>query len=387
MGGRSSVRRRTSIRACLAGAVAALLGPSPAAAGTVHGPIARLRVEGRWDENLIEGGGDGAGLVQPMLGWRLQNPTTELEASYAADVIGYADGGLERGGVNHRLRGVQEHHFDRRTVLLIREGVERVYDPTTLSRPGVVRAAGTSLYGEGQVDLQHRLTARWTGGLRYRAEIATLDAPNAVDGAVHAPGAWATRAIGPRDFVGGSYRLQWFDTFHGGVDATSHEPMLGWTHLLDRGTRLEAEAGPAFFAQGGERAVAPVGHLGVVHRRPRLEIAGSLSRSLVGSTGFEGALWSEALSGVAIWRASAPLRLGLALGLFRNGRAPHGDAFVEGFAGEVSAEWLFSDDLVAEIAWRRVAQINLVGDEAIDLSRNIFAVGLTWHFQDGRLPR
>lgn len=366
---------------------AALLGPAPAQAGSVDGPIARLRVEGRYDQNLMEGGGDGAGLLQPMFGWRLQSPTTELEASYAADLIGYAHGGAERGGVNHRLRGLEEFQLDRRTVIVLRQGAERVYDPTALSRPGVVRAAGTSTYAEGQFDLQHRLTYRWTGGLRYRAEVATLEAENAVDGAVHAPGAWASWAWSRRDVIGGGYRLQYFDTFGAGLDAYSHEPTLTWARVLGVATRLELEAGPAIFSQGDQQAVVPTGRVSVTHRRPRLELSAYAGRGLVGSTGFEGALWADAAGGHAIWRIAEPLRAGVALGVFRNGRAPSGDSFVEGFAGELSVEYALWRELAAEAAWRRVAQINLVGDEAIDLSRNIFAVGLTWHFQGSRLPR
>ena len=187
--------------------------------------------------------------------------------------------------------------------------------------------------------------------------------------------------------IGGGYRLQYFDTFGGGLDAYSHEPALTYARLLDRTTRLELEVGPSFFSQGEASEVVPTGRISVVHRRPFLELAAYAGRGLVGSTGFEGALWADAAGGSAIWRITEPLRIGLAVGVFRNGRAPADDSFVEGFAGELSAEYAIWRDLSAEVAWRRVAQINLVGDEAIDLSRNIFAVGLTWQFQGGRLPR
>ncbi len=353
----------------------------------VDGPIARLRVEGRYDQNLIDGGGDAAGSLQPMFGWRLQDPTTEIEASYAADLIGYAQGGAGRGGVNHRLRGYEEFQIDRRTVLVLRQGAERVYDPTALSRPGVVRAAGTSTYGEAQFDLQHRLTPRWTGGVGYRAEVATLEAANAVDGAVHAPGAWAHYSLTRRDIVGGTYRLQYFDTLGGGVDAYSHEPALTYVRLLTPTTRLEVEAGPAVYAQGPVNGLVPRARIGFSHRRPRLTLAGWAERGLVGSTGFEGALWTENAGASAIWRVAEPFRVSVATALFRNGRAPDDRSFVEGFAGELGAEYALMQDLSLEVAWRRVAQINLVGEEAIDLSRNIFAVGLTWQFQGSRLPR
>ena len=96
---------------------------------------------------------------------------------------------------------------------------------------------------------------------------------------------------------------------------------------------------------------------------------------------------------MAIARRTAFAKLGISWGTIPrgsrgvnlDGRAPDERSFVEGFGGELSLEYDLGAGLVAETAWRRVAQVNLVGNEAIDLSRNIFAVGLTWSFQDGRL--
>lgn len=366
---------------------AAVLAPLAAHAGTVHGPIARLRAEGRYDQNLVDDSSDAAGLLQPMLGWRAVNPTTEIEATYTADLIGYGKGGAGRGGVNHRVRGFESFQLDRQTVLQLRQGAEHVYDPTALSRPGVVRAAGTSLYADAQGDLQKQFSPRWTAGVRYRFEMATLEVESASDGAVHAPGTWALWAWTRRDFVGAGYRMQYFDTFEGGTDATSHEPSLRYVRLLERTTRLELEAGPAVYAMGGDTSLFPRLRAGISHDRPRLTLAGWFERGLVGSTGFEGALWTDTLGGSAVWRLAEPFRVGAVAAVFRNGRAPDERSFVEGFAGELSLEYDLGAGLVAETAWRRVAQVNLVGNEAIDLSRNIFAVGLTWNFQDGRLPR
>lgn len=380
--------RRSTLRALLGFALGATLAiPLPAEAGWQSGPVARVRVEGRYDQNLMEGGGDGSSLLQPMFGWKLRDPTTDLQATYSADVISYMQGGPGRGGVNHRLRGDEQFQLDRRTVIAFSQGGERVYDPTSLSRPGVVRAAGTTTYGWGQADLIHKLTPRWTTGLRYRGEVSALEAPDSVDGAVHAPSAWADWAWTRRDTVGIQYRWQYFDAFSGGIDGSSQEPSLSYARMLGRYTRLEVEAGPAIYTEQGVTTAVPRGGVEFLHRTPRITIAAAYGRNLVGSTGFEGALWSDNLTGSVVWRISEPLRAGAAAGLFRNGRAPDDRAFVNGWASELSLEYALGRDWGTEVAWRRVAQMNLVEGEAVDLSRNIFAVGLTWQFNGGRLPR
>lgn len=368
------------------GLAASLLLPLSAAAKWQSGPLAKVRLEGRYDHNVIEGAGDGSSLVQPMVGWRLRNPVTELEATYGVDVIRYLHDGPGRSGWNHRIQAGQDFRLDRRTELTFQQRAERVYDPTALTRTGVVRAAGESTYGMVEGNLSHRFHPRWTGGIRYRGEVSLLDVEGAIDGAVHAPAAWAVWNWTRRDLVGIQYRYQFFDTFQG-VDGGAHEPTLSYARLLGPTTRLELSAGPAIYTQEGETSLLPRGKVEAVHRRPRMTFSAGYERALVGSTGFEGALWSDSVAASAGWRVSRPLVLTAAGGWFRNGRAPDGRAFVDGFATALGVRYAIDRDFGVEAAWRRMVQENLVDGEAIDLSRNVFAIGLTWQLNGGQLPR
>src|SRR5690606_37504366 len=120
---------------------------------------------GRWDDNLIDDGGDVSSLVRPGIGARLRAPTALAEMIYLPDGLFYGGGGYRRGGINHRLLGSQEVRLSRRTELNFTQLFERAFDPTALSRPGVLRTSGPSSFAEFQGDASHRLAPTWTGGL------------------------------------------------------------------------------------------------------------------------------------------------------------------------------------------------------------------------------
>lgn len=371
------------LRLCSAAVISLLA--AQAGAAIRGGPTVGLRAEARWDEDRIDGEADGAGMVQPGFGWWLRDPTTSVDVTWTSDLVGYARG-RSTGGVNHRLLAAEEFRLDPRTTLRLGQAAERVYDPTALRRAGVVRAAGTTTWGEAELELEHRLSPRWNVGTGYRGGVALLEAREAIDGAVHAPSGFASFALGPHTTATLRYRFQIFDSFRG-RDASSHDPAVGWIHRIGPGTRIELEAGPALFAQEGERRIEPIGAATLHHRTRRLELHGRVERGLVGSTGFDGAILAEILGAAGGYRIAGPLRIDVALGLFRNGRAGEGAPFAEGFASEVGVEWRIDRYLAAELAWRRVEQLGLDSAEAIDLSRSIFALGLSWRFQGGRLPR
>ncbi len=387
MGGILAARLEDGVR--LSGLLCLLivvLAPGEAAARWKNGPTLQLRVEGRFDSNLLEGGSDGSSLVQPGLGWKFASPTTTIDALYLFELVSYAHAGPGRGGVNQRALGGQHFELSRRTSLDLQQTFERAYDPTALSRAGVVRAPGTSTYGRADFDLAHRLAPTWSGGLRLSEEVAQLDAPSTIDGAVHAPAAWLSHAWSRRDSSRLQYRLQYFQSF-GASDASSNEISASYRRTLTKSTIFEVEAGPAFYTAGGRTRALPWGRLSIDRVWPRFNLGLTLERSLFGSTGFEGALWGEGATGVLNWRIAEPLRATLALGVYRNGTAPDAPAFVQGFGGAAVLEYALGGDLVAQAAWRRVAQSGLLAGAplAVDLSRNVFAVGVAWHLDGGRL--
>ncbi|AKU90654.1 hypothetical protein [Vulgatibacter incomptus] len=376
--------------------VAAALMPLKASAGWVSGPTLRLRLEGRYDSNLAEGGGDGSSLVQPGVGWKLASPTTTIDALYLFEVVSFAHQGAGRGGVNHRVRGDQHFELDKRSTLELHQAFEQVYDPTSLSRIGVVRTAGRTSYAEADLGFNRRLGHTWNIGVRLQEEYARIDTPSdpglprpdASDSAVHSPSAWLSHSWSTRDASTLRYRLQYFQAI-GGLDAASNEVSLSYAHDFTKTVRMELEVGPAWYTMNGTTSTVPWGRWELNQIWQRVTLGLKYERGLFGSTGFEGALWGDAISGVANWRVSEPLRATVAVAAFRNGAAPDRSAFVGGFGGAAVLEYALGGDVAAQFAWRRVEQWTLSGAglSAIDISRNVFAAGFFWQLDGGRLPR
>lgn len=365
-----------------------LLLPGGARAAAKLEPILRLDLEGRWDENLVDDGGDISSLIRPGLGLRLRAPTARAELVYLPDGLFYGGGGHRRGGVNHRLVGRQELRFNRRTDLVLSERFERAFDPTALSRPGVLRTTGESSFAELQGDFSHRFSRTWTGGLRLREEIVRVEEARAVNGAVHSPEAWIAWALGPRDTVSLWYRYQYFESASGS-DAFSHEPRLGWRHALTRYLHFDLEGGPALYEGSGDASYLPVGSASLVHRRPGLSLSLAYERTLFGATGFRGAVWGDSLTGVAVWGFARRWEATFVLGGFRNGAAPDRPAFVVGWGGAASVGYAFAPDLSLRFGWRRIFQDQIrEGDlPALGISRNILGLGLSWELGRDTRPR
>lgn len=351
----------------------------PARAAARIEPILRLDLEGRWDENLLDDGGDVSSLVRPGIGARLLAPTARADLVYLPDGLFYGGGGSRRGGVNHRLVGEQEIRLSRRTELTLAQRFERAFDPTALSRPGVLRTTGESSFADLQAGLSHRLTPTWTLGAQMREEIVRVDEVAAVDGAVHAPQGWLALALGPRDTVSLWYRFQYFDEVRG-PDASSHEPRLGWSRLLSRTLRLDLEGGPGRYRASGDSSWLPIGRAAISYRRPGMVVSLEYERSLFGATGFEGAVWGDSGSAVLIWAPWRRWEATFVLGAFQNGAAPDRPAFVLGWSGAASISYAITSDLRARVGWRRIFQEQVrEGDlPALGISRNIVGIGLSW---------
>lgn len=364
--------------AIVVAAASLLAGPTARAAARIE-PLLRLDLEGRWDENLVDDGGDLSSLVRPGIGARIVSPTASAEAIYLPDGLFFAGGGERRGGVNHRLLGEQAARFGRRTELQLSERFERAFDPTALSRPGVLRTTGPSSFAEFQGDLSHRVARTWTVGLAMREEIVRVEEANTADGAVHAPGGWLAWSAGPRDTFLLLYRHQYF-AFARGPDAAAHEPRLAWRHRLTRHLRFELEGGPGIYLGEAEPVAIPVGRASISHRRPGLTLSLDVERTLFGATGFRGAVWGESGAAVAIWRPARRWEATVVLGAFRNGAAPDRPAFVLGWTGAAGVSYALSPDLSVRIGWRRIVQDQLrEGDlPALGISRNIVGIGLSW---------
>jgi hypothetical protein len=359
-------------------------GTAPAQALWQSTPIARLRLESRYDDDLVGKGGGAAGIVAPSLGWRLRKPTVDLQAIYGIDVYAYARLVPDAGGENHRLQANETVELDRRTRLSLRQAGESVYDPTALTRPGVVRTGGGVVFAEGDADLAHRLTPRLHGSLGFHAERSWFTDAAALDGTTVAPRAAAGLALSPRDELTGRYRFQLF-SFDRAPSWSSHEPMLGLSHLLAPAVRLTLEGGAALLrGPDGRAPTEPIGRAELSWRWPRFTLAAGGERTLVGAAGLADPLRATFASLHASYRLSEPLTATAAVAAFHNDR-PGGAFVANGFTAEAGAEYALGEGFAARFAVRRVAQRGGV-DVGVDLSRNIYAAGLTWRF-DGPPPR
>ena len=360
------------------------LGPAPARGLWQSTPIARLTIEGRYDDDLLAEGGGAAAILAPSLGWRLRKPTVDLQASYGIDVFTYARLLPNTGGENQRLRASQTVDFDPRTRFVLRQAAEWLYDPTALARPGVVRTGGEVLFLEADADVVRRMTKRLRAGLGARAERSWFHAAGAEDGTTVAPRALAGLALSPRDDLQGRYRLQIF-AFDRAAGWTAHEPAIGYARLLTPSTRLGFELGAAILAgPGGVTHLQPTGRAELSWRLPRFTLTAGGERVLVGAAGLAEPLWASHGTLHGDYRITEPLTASLGLALFRNDRAAGGRVAV-GLVAEVGAEYALGEGFAARLVVRRVAQDG-EGALGVDLSRNIYAAGLAWRF-DGPPPR
>jgi hypothetical protein len=365
-------------------AASACLAPGPAAAAWQSTPLARVAVEGRYDDDTLARGGGAAGILAPSLGWRLRRPRADLQATYGIDVFTYARLLPDTAGANQRLRASQSVDLDRRTRLSLRETAEWLYDPTALARPGVVRTGGEVLFLEAGGEFAHRLSPRLHGAVGLAADASRFTSAAARDGATLAPRARASWALSRRDELGLRYRFQAF-AFEGSRPFHSHEPALAYARLLSPTARLALEAGAARVdGPGGTARLAPHGRGELSWRFRHLVLFATGERTLVGAAGLPEPLWASLASLHGEYRITEELTLGIGATAFRNDRAD-GGRVATGFASEARAEYDLGDGFAARLAVRRVEQRG-DGGVGVDLARNIYAAGLTWRY-DGPPPR
>ena len=120
--------------------LAALLRATPAAAGTVMEPIARLSLEGGWDSNALYDGrsADAIGAPRPEVGLRLRAPLWDLRTTYGGELVYFER--LVAGGIwNHRAGAALDARPTRRTRLAGQLRLAQAYDPSGLAQAGVFR--------------------------------------------------------------------------------------------------------------------------------------------------------------------------------------------------------------------------------------------------------
>lgn len=357
----------------------ALVVTTSAVAAVKLKPALRLRVEERYDDDLLARAGPTSGSqlmtkVAPEADLSLEGRTFTSKASYATDLV------VRHGSGNMSLdhRGELELHkqLSRRSRIELTLRAWRVSDPSSLPRLGMARTLSPVLYGRGDLSGSLRLSARWTGKLGYRFEGVRIFDERASLGLVHAPFVEAWHATTRRLELGLGYRLQRF-VFEG-EPAGSHAAFVLGRYRLSRLMTLTFRGGPVQFEDPGGGGLLPAIDVGLEYRWERLQLALAAGHDLAGASGLSAALWADYGSVVMTWRPLARLELMAAASYFRNGPAPavgfnpFGEgAPAVGYALGGGAEWRLSRSISARLSLERVAQFGGAGGGPPPLARNI----------------
>lgn len=385
-------RSRTVVK--LAG-VAALLLASGAQAALLLLPTLRLSAEERYDDDRLltveEGGGAGQLMtkVSPEAGLTLRDPTLELQALYAVDLMLRHGSGNQ--SLDHRGRLSLDKALSRRMQLRGSLGLWRVEDPTSLPRLGMGRTLSPMFYADAEVGGRYRLTRRWNLDLNYGFEAARIleAAPGGEGdngfGFVHEPSAGAWYAATSRTLVGTTYRFQAFQ--FGGNLAQAHGAFAGLRHRLTRQLTFAAHAGPVFFTDPSRRASSgflPRVALELNRDGRSFDWTLVMGHDLVGANGFDTALWADYASAIGTWAITHEVNLFSVASWFRNGRAPNQGVLEfdttdssNGYALGAGVEWKFNKQLRLQGSLDRIAQVRVGGEDG-GLARNIASLRLVF---------
>lgn len=360
--------------------MAVLLGATGAGAATVYELRPALRLEGRYDDDprvTTAEGGQFLSKATPQVGLQVRNPTLELEAAYAADLLVRHGSGTIT--LDHRalLRGHKE--LSRLLRLELDAGLYRVTDPLSLPRESLGRPTEPLLYGRLRVGaaarLSHRVELRTGWLLEYARTLEGVQR----SGGQSAPSAELWWRASRRLSLGVEYRYQSLtygedsSLAHAGSAALSWQPSRTW--------RLSARAGPTLWSGQGVQGVVPRLSLELVHEGP-LELALALGHDLVGASGVADAVWADWASVAVSRRLNSRLALHGAAQAFRNGRPPNqgwlsGESVANGYALAAAVEYRLQQYLALQVAVNRIEQLTSAGLPAgVDLTRNIFALRL-----------
>ena len=367
--------------------VACVLLTGPAAlAAEVWDPSLRVVAEGRYDDDLRvadEGGGPFVSKVSPRLGLELKDPRSRGEVFYAADFLVRQK--IAGASLDHRAGLDLNHALSRRLQLEFTSRFFRVTDPTSLPREGVARTLAPTLYGQARVSATAKATRRWDVRANYAFEGARVfEETGTRQGFVHTPSVEGWYRTTRRLSLGLEYRYQGF--YAGEAFSQAHGAFAGMRYRLTRVTTASVRGGPVLYTSPeGESGYLPRITLAVERDGELFDMGFSLGHDLVGSSGFDNALWADYASLALARRVNDRLTVHAVASYFRNGRAPNEDAFrlsgspylSQGYAVECGAEYRLNRYLALQGTVNRIAQVG-VGDEAggVDLARNVLAVRL-----------
>lgn len=365
----------------VAATLAALLRATPAAAGTVAEPIARLTLDGGWDSNVLYDGrsADTTGRIAPEGGLRLHAPLWDLRALYGGEWVVLRQ--LAPGGIwNHRGGLALDATPTRRTTLALEARASQAFDPSALAHAGLFRPGR-----------QHALLVSGRGRLAWRTERDLSTALTALErlvrfddgsgGAMHAPGAEALWRTDRRLALGVAYGFGVFQSFRPGLpdeQATSHAARLRARLRLARHVTADAWTGPAWWMpRGGSSAIVPEGFVEVLVATRGLDLRATAGHGL--------GIGASAQPGLVDWlEGGGERRFGRTWfvrgdgGFWRSGAAPRGADAVTGYATAGEAGVVLRRDVRLSVTAARYGRL---GAGASDLSRTTVGVRLGWELR------
>lgn len=359
--------------------VTALLGATPAAAGTVMEPIARLSLEGGWDSNALYDGRstDTIGRITPEVGLRLHNPLWDLKTTYGGDLVYFQR--LAPGGIwNHRAGVSLDAHLTRRTLLVGQLRLSEAFDPAGLAQAGVFRTG-----------LQRAVVVAGRGRLDFRADrlldtAVTMDErtvlfEDGTGGAMHAPSVEVLRRMGRRRLeLGAAYGFGVYQSF----ERAPVSDEVAYAHALRMRARWRAErhvtvdgwAGPALWLPSGSGSVVPEAFVEVLVATRGFDLRVDAGHGLgIGATARPGLVdWAE-VGGRRQWGRRWFARGDG--GLWRSGTVPAGRDAVTGYmvAGEAGA--ILGGNLRLSITGAHFGRMDLA---AAEFRRTTMGLRLGW---------
>lgn len=314
--------------------VAVLLRATPAVAGTVMEPIARLSLEGGYDSNALYDGrsADTVGRLSPEIGLRLHDRRFDLRTTYGGELV-YFERLAPGGSWNHRGALSLEARPTHRTALSGALRISQAFDPAALAQAGVFRTGRQRALVVGG-----RVRAGWRADeLRDVAAIfneRTVSFQDGSGGAMHAPGVEVLQHLDRRLSVGAAYGFGAFQSFFPAAPdqlAYAHAARLRARWRAERHVSVDAWAGPALWLPEGSSAVVPEAFVEVLVATRGLDLRANAGHALgIGATAQPGIVDSLEVGGERRFGREWFLRGDG--GLWRSGAAPRGADAVTGYA-------------------------------------------------------
>ncbi len=318
--------------------VAALLRATPAAAGTVLEPIARLSLEGGYDSNPLYDGrsADNVGRLSPEVGLRLRDRLFDLRTTYGGQLVYYER--LAPGGSwNHRAAVALDARPSARTAVSGELRLSQAFDPAALAQAGVFRTGR-----QRALVIGGRARAGWRADELREAAVTfnerTVSFQDGTGGAMHAPGVELLQLLDRRLSVGAAYGFgvfQSFETVAPDQVAYAHAARLRARWRMERHVSVDGWLGPALWLPKGSSAVVPEAFVEMLIATRGLDLRVNAGHSLgIGATAAPGIVDAFEFGGERRFGRDWFLRGDG--GLWRSGAAPSGANAVTGYA--VAAE-------------------------------------------------